>query len=99
MNEWSLDVKNKTGVQTTHRPLLGDEYTKLATPGTAQHARVSVSYTSGIDYGAEKVTATVTLNCDQTEPVINRAGELAFVKAVELVTDAWHVLQKDRKPG
>lgn len=107
MNEWSLDVKTSKGVTSTSGVLTTDEYSKLATrmisrgqPGglqePAQHARVSFSYTLGVEFGTEKVAATVTLNCNQDEPTINRAGELAFTKAVELVNDAWGELQRGR---
>ena len=96
MNEWSVTVKGKAGIKDESGNLNEDQYTQLATTGKT-HARVSISYTSGIDYGAEKVTATVTLNCDQVEPVINRAGELAFTKAVELVIDSWRELEAGRK--
>lgn len=97
-------MKTQKGIQTTQGNLTGDEYSKLWSPGwglsqrTAPHARVSFSYTLGVEFGTEKVAATVTLDCDQTESVIDRAGELAFTKAVELVNDAWSELTRKKTP-
>lgn len=58
-------------------------------------ARVSMTVAEGMDYGAMRVSATVTLACDQDEPTINKAGELAFYKALELIRDGWKELGCD----
>lgn len=97
-------MKTPKGVKTTQGNLTSDEFVKLWSPGPGvsprgvPHARVSFSYTLGVDFGTEKVAATVTLDCDQTEPIIDRAGELAFTKAVELVNDAWSELTRKKAP-
>lgn len=54
-----------------------------------------VSMTVGIakEYGALKVQASVNLACDQNEKTLNRAGEYAFLKAIELVEDGWEILE------
>lgn len=62
-------------------------------------ASVGVSVTEGADYGTCKVTATVYVNCDQDEPTINKAGEFAFFKALELVRDGWSVLAGETNNG
>lgn len=55
-------------------------------------ARVSLTVGASEDYGAVKVSATVSLECPQQESCINLAGEVAFKKARELVNDmASHV--------
>lgn len=51
-------------------------------------AKVTVSAGTAHDYGAVKVSVTVSVECPQNEGSINLAGEAAFWKAAELVNDA-----------
>lgn len=55
-------------------------------------AQVSCTYAMGVDHNSEKVTFFVSIRCDQNEKAINRAGEIAFNKAVEFVAEAADVL-------
>lgn len=57
-------------------------------------ARVSTTYGRGLSYGEEKVSVTVTIACDQNEATINKAGEVTFMKALELTGDGWSVLEQ-----
>lgn len=52
-------------------------------------ARVSMTVGQATDYGALKVSATVSLECDQNEETINEAAGLCWFKAVELMADGW----------
>jgi hypothetical protein len=51
-------------------------------------ARVSMTVGLSEEYGALKASCTVTLECPQAESAINLAGEVAYLKAKELATDA-----------
>lgn len=55
-------------------------------------ARVSTTYQRAMRFGEEKVVVTITCACDQNEASINRAGELLFRKAVELVDENYGLL-------
>ena len=76
------EVSTKTGV------LKDDKYDEIWSDKSQTPARVSMTVGSSIEYGYIKVSATVTLACDQNEKMIDRAGELGFYKAMELAEDA-----------
>ena len=57
-------------------------------------AKISTTYQRALKYGEEKVVVTVTVSCDQNEPQINKAGELTFLKALELTDDNFSLLEK-----
>lgn len=73
-------------------PLVEDAYTALRKKPTSDPARVDITVAHSQDFGAIKVSASVTLYCDQDEATINKAGELAFTKARELMEDSWREL-------
>lgn len=54
----------------------------------------SVSFTVGrsIGYGDIKVSATVTLACDQNEEALEETGKRAFLKATELFDDGMTIM-------
>lgn len=96
MNEYSVDkvpkVKGKAG---TRGQLTGDRYSALWSKKDQQPARVSMGVSQSAEFGSIKVSANVSLACDQTEASINKAGELAYLKAYELMTDGWNELCAD----
>ncbi len=55
-------------------------------------ARVETLYQRAINFHEEKVVVTISLACDQNEATINRAAELGFYKALELVDDNYSIL-------
>lgn len=90
---WSRDVQKDDKQMSDTGQLHGDDkFEALWKKRKVDPARVSVSVSEGMDYGAAKVSATVTVNCDQDEATINKAGELSFYKALELVRDGWGIL-------
>ena len=72
--------------------LTEDKFRTLVSDLTGVLSRVAVNVGESMDYGALKVGATVTLTCDQNEPMINKAGELAFYKALEIMKDGYKEL-------
>jgi hypothetical protein len=80
--------------------LHSDKFTKLLTKHDGSpRARVNVGYSEATEFGAQKVSASVTLECDQTEKNINQAAELAYLKAREIVDDGWSLLHATQKGG
>lgn len=69
---------------------------KNKTPG-APRAKVTVGYSEALDYGAIKVSVTVSLECDQTDEMVEEAGRVGYYKARELVDDGWAVLRAQGK--
>lgn len=69
-----------------------DAYATLRKQKSDDPARVDITVAHSQDFGAVKVSASVTLYCDQNEATINKAGELAFTKARELMEDSWREL-------
>jgi hypothetical protein len=93
MNNWSLTVE-KEGRKpiTKHGQLQGDEFAALVTDPTGILARVNMNIGEGEDYGRLKVGASVSLTCDQNEPMIDKAAELACRKSMELMQDGYKLL-------
>lgn len=97
MNECSVNripakVKNKPG---TSSQLVEEKYSALWSKKDQQPARVSMTVSQSAEFGCIKVSANVSLACDQNEKAINKAGELAYTKAYELMTDGWRELCAD----
>lgn len=61
-------------------------------------ARVAMTVGASEEYGAVKVSCTVSLECPQSESAINLAGDVAFQKARELVNDGASHLQMRQLP-
>lgn len=90
MNEWEITMKKPGVVKSDSGTVSGDAFRDLVKdPPGSLRARVAMSYSLGLDYGVQKVSATVTLECDQRVASIDKAGELAYNKAYELVQDGW----------
>jgi hypothetical protein len=68
--------------------LAGDKFARLCTPG-AVHASVAMMVGRTLGYGAAKVSAHVTLACDQNARALDAAAELACMKALEYMNDAF----------
>ena len=95
-SSWYRDMKNSKGEKSDVGQLKGDDkFEALWKKRDVEPARVAISVAEGMDYGALKVSATVSVSCDQDEKTINKAGELAFYKALELVRDGWGELNKE----
>jgi len=91
--------KDKKTLVNRHGQLVEDKFTKLITAPTGIHARVNVGLSEAMEYGSLKVSASVTLECDQNEPTINKAGELAFYKALELMKDGFSIYGVEAGPN
>lgn len=94
MDGWQRTMTNGRTTKTASGPIPADEFPGLVTKAGGTPAQVSVRYGESLAYGEVKVTASVTLNCDQTEDTINNAGRLAFYKALELVRDGFSAVTK-----
>lgn len=94
-SNWSRDMKSSKGEKADAGQLKGDDkFEALWKNRNVEPARVALTVSEGMDYGALKVSATVSVSCDQNETTINKAGEVAFYKALELVRDGWAELTK-----
>lgn len=92
-SSWSRDTQGKKGQTSTTGHLKDeDRFEALWKKRDVDPARVAITVAEGLDYGSLKVSATVSVACDQDEPSVNKAGELAFYKALELVRDGWREL-------
>ena len=90
MNTWNLVVeRNKAPIATKAGQLTGDKFRKLVSDPTGVLAKVNMAVSESMQYGELKVSASVTLTCDQNESVINDAAQLAFEKSIELMRDGF----------
>ena len=91
MHSWELTVtKDSKAVVSKAGQLQDDKFAALVTKDIALPlAKVNMSVGESLDYGSLRVSASVTLMCDQNEAAINRAAELGFTKALELMQDGF----------
>jgi hypothetical protein len=89
---YSLEVEGPEGRRSETGQLMEDKFAALWKKRTIEPAKVAMSVSESMEYGAFKVSATVSVACDQNEPTIDAAGGLAFFKALELVRDGWSEL-------
>lgn len=99
MNDWMVTSVSETKKRSKSGVATENKFTALRKNLTVEPARVSMSVSQSMEYGSAKVSATVTLCCDQNELTINQAGELAFVKACELLKDGWDYLGLEEGSG
>lgn len=55
-------------------------------------ARIAVNIGYGFDYGKGKCSVTVSIACDQTEEMIDMAGDLAMHKADQLADEGMKIV-------
>jgi hypothetical protein len=65
----------------------------------ASVARISATLGTAENFGSVKASFTVTIECPQTEPAIDLAGEAAFLKAIQLVNDGADFLGITKLPS
>jgi len=94
MNNYTRVREGASGRAADTGQIVGDQYKKLVSKTNTSPAKVAIGLSEGLDFGAMKVSVTVSLACDQNEPTINKAGELAFSKALELLRDSWAEFNK-----
>lgn len=87
-------MKSSKGQKSEAGQIVDDKFEALWKDRSVEPARVAVGTAEGMDFGQLKVSVTVSVACDQNEASINKAGELAFYKAVELMRDGWKELDK-----
>lgn len=92
MSEYNVETKKNGKTKSKSGTLAEDQFAALYDPSATEHARVAMSVSQSAEYGQLKVTATVSLLCNQTAATLDKAGELAFYKARELMVDGWNVM-------
>lgn len=93
MNEARLELQahSKEPVVLKREVLKDDPFARLATPG-AIHASVGFHVGTQHNFGEYKILAIVTLTCDQNEPTLDRAAELALLKGMEYAGEGFKIL-------
>ena len=81
--------RNEHLVVNESKPI--DPLKALWTPNVA-HANVTMSVSKGLEFGALKVHASVTLEVDQEDAKMEIAGGEAFRRAVELCNEGFRLL-------
>jgi hypothetical protein len=71
--------------------LKDDQFARLATPG-ATHSNVGFQVGTQHNFGEFKILAVVSLACDQNEATLDRAAELALLKAMEYAREGFKIL-------
>jgi hypothetical protein len=95
VNHAKAEVEGPGGKRTLKETTL-DTFERLCTPGQT-HASVAFTIGKSVGFGELKVSAHVTLTCDQNEATLNEAGLHAFNKALEFLNDGFSLLQNEEK--
>lgn len=94
MNEFTVEKRSPKSNKSKAGVLPLDPFASLWSDKQLEPAKIAMSVSHSEDFGNIKVSATVSLACDQNESTINKAGELAFRKAFELMEDGWKELHE-----
>lgn len=92
MNKFTRELEGPKGRRSEAGQIAEDKFAALWTNRTIEPAKVAIGVSESMEYGAFKVSATVSVACDQNEPTIDKAGALAFYKALEFVRDGFSEL-------
>jgi hypothetical protein len=93
--QWERVMTKFGWSQTTHG---AEPFTPLARLAEAARAeqrpisRVSMTVGTSAEFGSIKCSCTITVECPQDEGAISLAGEVVFMKALELVNDSANYL-------
>lgn len=87
MNTARIDIEREDGQNETVQATTLPPVESLFNPAFPAHATVSMSVGTQVDFGRVKVTAHVSYQCDQTNSAVDRAGLMAFEKAVSFMND------------
>lgn len=93
MNDARVELQPDNGDPRVLRRevLKDDQFTRLATHG-AVHASVGFHVGTQHDFGRFKILAIVNLTCDQNTDTLDRAAELALLKAMEYANEGFKIL-------
>lgn len=94
-NEAVVTESVKGGPERTLKSEVTDPYPELCDPSHPHHAFVEMSVSKGFDFGNVRVTARVSLVCNQDSATLDRAGVLAFEKAVDFSRDGFSILMAE----
>lgn len=98
MNTARVEVE-RDGTSTVLKEEVLDPLASLITvAGPVPRATVGMSVGTQFDFGRVKVTAHVSYQCDQTTAMVDRAGLLAYEKAVSFMNDGLQLLTTPGEP-
>ncbi len=89
---YTREVESPNGRRSETGQLVEDKFASLWKNRTIEPAKVAIGVSESMEYGAYKVSATVSVACDQNELTIDKAGTAAFYKALEFVRDGFSEL-------
>lgn len=92
MNRAKVEVTGPEGTQTVFEEAIDPLVAGIWTPGPHPHASVGFTAGKSVGYGELKLTAHVTLSCDQTSTALELAATKAFQEAVRYLTAGFQML-------
>lgn len=99
MNRAKLDVEGPNGTKTVLEEPLDPLLEGIWTPGPHPHASVAFSAGKALGYGELKLSAHVTLQCDQNEKALEQAATKAFEKTLHYLTAGFTMMVGEGKTG
>lgn len=92
MNNVKVDAEGPNGVKTIMQEELDPLRMGIWTPGPHPHATIAFTAGKALGYGELKLSAHVTLQCDQNEAALEQAATKAFAKVVHYLTAGFEML-------
>jgi len=85
MRTWTARLERNKAVVAELTDYYEDEFAELISPNTPK-AHVGCTYKRALQsYGGEALSFNVSIECDQNKAAIDRAGELAMMKVLEML--------------
>lgn len=88
-NNYNVTIEKEGVLMSASGPISNDEVENLVTGNDGRIARVNMAVSESREYGSLKVSASVTLDCDQKTSTIERAGSIAMNLAIELMVEGF----------
>jgi hypothetical protein len=68
-----------------------DPVRSIFTPGDGPHCALAMTVGTQRNFGEFSIKAAVQLECDQTTDMMDKAAELAFIKALEYINGGMQI--------
>lgn len=84
---WQIELRDRQDTLLTRKEGTMDPFQTLIQskdPSVRGQARISASYGTQYNFGEHKVSINISVACDQTGEMVDKAAELIFIKAVDL---------------
>lgn len=85
--KWDVVIQKMGEIEARQDGVEADPFQRILHNYTGPVSRVSVNVGRSVPFAEVKVSTNVSIDCPQKEAYIDLAGEIVFMKALELTND------------